>query len=102
WQYSEDLNSIYNALAIWRSSATYSQRISSLRAGGGSDVLFAFTPATVLDDSTVDYLYGNQGTDWFWSFLFDQDDRRGSEANKEGLPIADSGTSGSAATASTC
>ena len=66
-------------MAVWpNASLSYAQRLSSLRAGG-TDGLFAFTLATILDDGAVDYLFGNQGQDWFWAFGGDVTDRKGNE-----------------------
>ena len=49
---------------------------------GGSDGLYALTAATVADDGAADRLYGNQGQDWFWSYLFDVNDEHGNETNR--------------------
>jgi hypothetical protein len=67
-------------MAIWNSSESYAQRITDLRTGG-ADALFAFNTSTVLDDAAVDYLYGNQGQDWFWMFGSDKTDVKGNEIN---------------------
>jgi Ca2+-binding RTX toxin-like protein len=79
FRYSSDLTSVFNVMAVWTNgSLTYAQRLSSLRTGG-TDGLFAFTTATLLDDGAVDYLIGSQGQDWFWIYSGDQCDRKGNE-----------------------
>ncbi len=81
YKYSGDLTAVFNLMAVWTdASLSYAQRISGLRAGG-TDGLFAFTGATVLDDGAVDYLFGNQGTDWFWAFAGDVTDKKGNETS---------------------
>jgi hypothetical protein len=59
----------------------HTQGIASLRAGG-TDALWAFNNLTVLDDGVVDYIYGNQGLDWFWAFGNDKTDQKGNEYNR--------------------
>jgi Ca2+-binding RTX toxin-like protein len=81
YRQSGDLDSVFSLMAIWNSSESYAQRITDLRTGG-ADGLFAFNTTTVLDDAAVDYLYGNQGQDWFWVFGSDKTDVTGSEINK--------------------
>jgi Ca2+-binding RTX toxin-like protein len=80
YKYSGDLDAAFAALAVWTSTGSYAQRLTNLRTGG-MDALFAFTALTVLDDSTVDYLYGNQGQDWFWALANDKTDQKGNETN---------------------
>ena len=79
--FSEDLDAVYGLMRAWSSSASYSARIADIRAGG-TDGLYALTTSTVTDDGAVDRLGGSQGQDWFWSYLFDQDDEHGNEANQ--------------------
>jgi len=55
--------------------------MANLRAGG-SDGLFAFNTATVLDDGAKDTLNGAQGQDWFWAFTLDITDQHGNETNQ--------------------
>ena len=80
YKQSGDLDSVFSLMAIWNSSESYAQRITDLRTGG-ADGLFAFNTTTVLDDAAVDYLYGNQGQDWFWVFGSDKADVKGNEIN---------------------
>src|SRR5206468_9520347 len=82
YAYSEDLDSVAAALAVWKSAATYNQRLSNLRAGtdaAAADTLFAMTSATILDDHEVDQLFGDQGQDWFWAVAQDITDKKGNE-----------------------
>jgi hypothetical protein len=55
--------------------------------------LFAFNTTAILDEAAVDYLYGNQGQDWFWVFGSDKAHVKGNEINKELQPIAASSAS---------
>jgi hypothetical protein len=48
--------------------------VADLRTGGVYG-LFAINKQTVLDDKTVDYLYGYQAQDWFWKFGLDTTDK---------------------------
>jgi Ca2+-binding RTX toxin-like protein len=75
---SGDLDALFALMAIWESSESYPRRLTDLR-NGGADGLFAFSTSTILDDGVVDYLYGNQGRDWFWVFGSDHTDRKGNE-----------------------
>jgi Ca2+-binding RTX toxin-like protein len=77
---ADDLGAAHDLMEEWKSSASYSQRLADLRAGG-TDGLYALNTSTVLDDGSADRLTGGQGQDWFWSYLFDQDDERGNETN---------------------
>jgi Ca2+-binding RTX toxin-like protein len=78
--YSGDLDAAFAALALWTGTDSYSQRITNLSTGG-TDGVYAFSATTVLNDATVDYLYGNQGQDWFWAFANDQTDEKANETN---------------------
>jgi hypothetical protein len=80
WLFSEDLDAVAAMKAVWTSSATYDQRVSSLRTGG-PDGLYAINDTTVSDDGVADTLNGTQGQDWFWAYLLDTDDKKGNEDN---------------------
>ncbi len=47
-------------MAMWKSSASYAQRLADIRTGG-ADGLYALQTSTVLDDGVADYLYGRPG-----------------------------------------
>jgi Ca2+-binding RTX toxin-like protein len=79
--FSGDLDTVYGLMKEWKSSASYADRIADIRTGG-SDGAYALTSLTVVDDGAVDHLNGAQGQDWFWSYLFDQDDDHGNEINR--------------------
>ena len=40
------------------------------------------TDGVLYYDLAADRLYGNQGQDWFWSYLFDVNDEHGNETNR--------------------
>ena len=79
--FSGDLDAVSGLMNEWKGSAGYADRLADVRAGG-SDGLYALTAATVADDGAADRLYGNQGQDWFWSYLFDVNDEHGNETNR--------------------
>ncbi len=57
-------------MAEWtRTSVSYSTRISRLRDGsaGGNNGIYRLNSTTVQNDSQVDQLFGEAGTDWFFS-----------------------------------
>jgi Ca2+-binding RTX toxin-like protein len=75
---SEDIVAMNALMAIWSSTGlTYSQRISSLRTGGGT-AEYAFTSTKLFDDNLSDTVFGEQDTDWFWLWSLDRDDRKNS------------------------
>jgi Ca2+-binding RTX toxin-like protein len=78
---SEDLDAVAAVTAEWSSARSYSQRVANLRSGVGADAAYQLNPTTLLDDFTVDSLYGGQGQDWFWAFVTDGTDQRGNETN---------------------
>lgn len=78
WKYSEDLSAVDGALTTWKSSASFNQRVSEMRIGG-TDGMFAFSGAVILDDAAIDQVFGNQDQDWFWIFANDQTDTRGND-----------------------
>jgi Ca2+-binding RTX toxin-like protein len=78
YAHSDDLDLALAVLAVWKSSASYDDRVSSLRTGG-VDALFALNSTTILDDSAADKLSGNQGVDWFWAAYLDITDKKGNE-----------------------
>jgi Ca2+-binding RTX toxin-like protein len=76
---SSDLNGVAAVLAVWSQPTSYSQRITTLRAGTGPDNYFALNLSTILDDGAEDSLDGGQGSDWFWAFGLDHVKKQGSE-----------------------
>jgi Ca2+-binding RTX toxin-like protein len=74
YKYSTDLSSLWGLMAVWKGSASYSQRVASVRSGG-IDALFAVNNLTVTDDKTVDFIFGGLDQDWYWLFGLDSTDK---------------------------
>jgi Ca2+-binding RTX toxin-like protein len=79
YEYSNDLDSVFGVMAIWKDTTqSYAQRLSALRAGGPL-ALFEMDNNSILSDGAVDALFGNGGQDWFWAFGSFQSDRKSNE-----------------------
>ncbi len=63
--YDDDEQAFRELLNVWADrSSSYAQRIDRLRDMAGSAYLEK--DKTVIDDSTIDLLFGGSGRDWYW------------------------------------
>ena len=70
--FDASLSSLYAIRSEWTSSRSYATRIANLRGPGSlprNNGSVFLTSATVLNDTSIDRLYGEAGLDWFWGKL---------------------------------
>jgi Ca2+-binding RTX toxin-like protein len=81
WSYADDTSGTLSQTALeavmaeWRrTDIALNARIDHLNGnvGGGLNGPYLFNGSTVLDDGSVDDLFGDTGTDWFLAFVTDQ------------------------------
>jgi hypothetical protein len=65
-------------MAVWEGPGAYKDRVNDLRTGG-QDGLYAFNACSITDDGSIDQLYGEKGSDWFWVFGADTIDKKNNE-----------------------
>ena len=67
--YDADLQALLAVMSEWGSAADYATRVKHLSGtlGGGLSGSYRLNSTTVQDDNTVDDLYGEAGTDWFFT-----------------------------------
>jgi len=80
-KYDDKQDDLKAIMKVWANrTKSYSERVSTIQTGvssGGKKI--ALTSSTVVDDRTMDELFGAGEQDWFWLFADDSSDRTRSE-----------------------
>ena len=69
--YDSNPQALTAILAEWSSADSLDSRISRLKAGAGLAAGYALSTQTVLNDHSVDFLFGGRGQDWFVNYYYE-------------------------------